>query len=74
MKESNTLGDIEANLLQPALEILQMSAERLDSLQQSPSPIDQEQLDAIIAQYYMVRLRLVRTIRTILVSRRNKGL
>lgn len=70
MKESNTLGDTEVNLLQSALEILQMSAERLDSLQQSPSPIDQEQLDAITAQYYMVRLRLVRTL---LFSRRNKA-
>lgn len=49
----------DADLLDSALKILETTAQRLNSLKSSTLSIDQDQLDDIATEYYMLRVRLV---------------
>ena len=46
--------------LECALKILKVTAKRLDSLEGLVSAIDQGQMDSMSAEYYMLRVHLVR--------------
>ncbi|KAJ5974525.1 hypothetical protein N7481_011735 [Penicillium waksmanii] len=51
-------SSMEADQLDSALKILEASAQRLDSLKSPARSIDQAQLHGIVAEYYMLRVRL----------------
>jgi hypothetical protein len=50
---------VEANLPDMALKILEASVQRLDSLKSPTLLIDQDRLNDITTEYYMLRVRLV---------------
>lgn len=60
MRESQLMNVTDTAALDYALKILKVAAKRLDLLEGLASAIDQSQMDSTSAEYYMLRVHLVR--------------